>query len=44
MEAYDTDASAFENVVLALARLQLNAGLMDSISHNFTPEVRVNWE
>jgi len=38
------EASPFENVVLALARLQLNAGLIDAIAFNFPEEVQRNWE
>jgi hypothetical protein len=37
------EASPFENLVLALARLQLNAGLMDSVAFRWSDDTRANW-
>ena len=44
MEGHEEEASAFENLVLALARLQLTAGLIDSVSSEWPPEITGNWE
>ena len=37
------EASPFENVVLALARLQLNAGMIDAVMPQYPEEVQLNW-